>query len=183
MLGHVRIGGVLVLVLAFGLGACDALDDLDNFDVSVKSQTTIQGASPLDMLLGEFPAFSGLSSFDLSQNATFQNKEYGPDDVDSVHLEALKLRTVDPTGQDLAFLGTVVFHIETAGLPRIEIARQETFPSGQTEVAFSVTDVDLKPYVLAKEATVTTEVTDSQRPPQDTVLEVEATFDVDIRVL
>lgn len=171
----------LLALLTFGAGCGDGTD-LDNFDVVIEDQTTLEGGGLLGELLGGFPALDGFTRFDLTQSQTFQNEGVDPDDVDSVVLDALVLRTIDPAGQDLSFLGEVVLIVEAEGLEPLEIARQDSFPAGVTEVSFDTSDQNLKRYVLAREATIRVEANDSRQPPQDTVVEFTATFDVDVRV-
>lgn len=172
------LGALVVL----GLLGCDSAERLDNFNVDVREQVTVPGASVLEQLLGGFPTLDDFNNFDLAQTSTFQNTKYSVDDVDSVNLESLTFTVISPDGQDLAFLGEVIFYVQAEGLERKEIARQDNFPAGATEVAFDTTPDDLKQYLLAREADITVETLDSKRPNQDTVVEVEAIFDVDVNV-
>lgn len=166
--------------LIFCAAACDSVD---NFEVPIKGRATVPAASAIETLLGTFPQAEGFTRVDLAQSQTFKNEQYSVDDVDSVNLIRLTMKTVTPASQDLSFLGTVIFHAETAGLPKKEIARREGFPAGRTSVEFTVTPDDLKNYLLAKEATISTEILSSRRPPQETTVEIEAVFDVDVNVL
>lgn len=173
----------LTLLAAGGLG-CSATDDLDNFDVTVTGQTEVPGATPLEMLLGGFELTEDFTKFDLTEGQGFKNDKYDRSDVDSVFLERMTMTVVDPPdGQDLAFLGRVVFYAETDGLERIEIAHQDMFPEGEMSVDLEVTRDDLADYLLAPEGSITVEVMDSQRPPQRTTIEIEAVFDVDVNVI
>lgn len=174
-----RALSIALALIAAGLTGCA---DLDNIDVEVSSQATIPGATPLDVLLGQFPQLDGFTRFDLAQSSTFRNSEYDVNDVDSVTLTSMTMSVAEPEGQDLSFLGEVVFFVETAGLERREIARQESFPEGADRVAFEVVPGDIKSYVMAAEATVTAEVSDSKRPDEETTIRVDAVFDVDIKV-
>jgi hypothetical protein len=171
-----------MLVLALLALGCEKVKDVDNFDVDVTDRLVVEGASPVDDLLGEVPEVAAFTRLNLSESADFQNEKYDPDDVDSVVLESLVLRVVEPGDQDLSFFGEVVFFLEADGLPRKEIARATDF-EGLREVAFETTGDDLKDYVLAKEGRVTAVVRDSRRPAEDTTLEMEAVFDVDVDVL
>lgn len=170
----------LIATAAFSFGACD---NIDNFDVPVKGRTTISGAGAIEMLLGEVPQAEGFTRVDLTQSQTFKNEKYSVEDVDSVRLTRMTMYTIEPASQDLSFFGSVIFYAEVASLPRKEIARREGFPRGSTRVDFTVTADDLKDYLLAKEATITAEIGDSKRPPQQTTIEVEAVFDIDVNVL
>jgi len=158
-----------------------ACDRLDNFDVNVSGQTKVQG-SPLGALLSSFPQADAFTRFDVSESTQFKNQNVDPDKVDTVVLEKLTLRVVSPAGQDLSFFGTVIFSLETEGLPKKEIARRSGFPAGQTSVDFTVVPDDLKAYLLAKQATLVTDLMSSKQPNQDTTLELSATFDVDVAV-
>ena len=174
--------GLLPLIVAagFSFGACD---NIDNFDVPVKGRTTISGAGAIEMLLGDIPQAEGFTRVDLTQSQTFKNERYSVEDVDSVTLTRLTMYTIEPASQDLSFFGGVIFYAEVASLPKKEIARRQDFPSGATRVDFTVTPDDLKDYLLAKEATITAEILDSRRPPQQTTIEIEAVFDIDVNVL
>ncbi len=182
---HPRLTRPLHLLAAAALltsVACADGTSLDNFDVEVSEQTTLPGATPLDLVFNNFPQLDAFTRFNISDSQDFQNSRYSPDDVDSVQLTAFSLTSVQPDTQDLTFLGQLVLYLETSGLPRKEIARCDTFPPGQTRVAFQTTDDDLKAYILARESTLTVDVKNSRRPPQETTLKVDATFDVDIKI-
>lgn len=171
----------LLCLFALLAPACDGggVDRIDNFDVRLSQEVTIEPGSALEVLLGQFPHLDAFSRLDLSQSAEFRNEDYGPEDVDSVVLESLSMRVISPEGQDLSFFGGVAFFVEAEGLPRKEIARAEDF-EGRREVKFATTADDLQDYLLAKRGTITVEVTDSRRPDRRTVVAVDAVFDVDI---
>jgi hypothetical protein len=167
-------------VLALPLLAAVGCDRLDNFDVIVSDQATIQGA-PIGAL-GALPGLDAFTRFDLSQSSDFQNRQYSIDDVDRLTLTRLTLRRISPNAQDLAFFGTLVLSLEADGLPKKEIARASGFAAGQTTKDMIVTPDDLRLYLLARQATLTADALDSRPPPQDTVIELEAVFDVDVNV-
>lgn len=172
----------LAVALLLALTGC-GVDELDNFDVTVKENAVIPAATVVETLLGGFPQLDAFTEFDLTESATFRNKNYSPSDVDSVLLESLTMTVVSPDGQDLSFFGTVIFFVETEGLPKKEVARAEMFPEGVSSVRFDTTNDDLKNYLLAKEATMTVEVEDTSRPERETTVEVKAVFDIDVNVL
>ena len=171
-----------LLLFTLAASACSDAEDLDNFDVEVKGQTVIKAGSALEVLLNGFPQLDAFTGFDLSESQAFRNKDYSPDDVDSVVLQTLTLEVTDPDGQDLSFLGSMVVYAETEGLPRKEIARRDDFPEGMMKVSFTTSSDDIKDYVLAREGSLTVDVIDSRRPNQDTTVEMVAVFDVDIRI-
>ncbi|PJB36313.1 MAG: hypothetical protein CO108_23680 [Deltaproteobacteria bacterium CG_4_9_14_3_um_filter_63_12] len=174
---------VSLLCLLFTASLAWGCEDVDNFDVSVDGETTVPAASPLELILGDLPLTESFTHFDITQAQGFRNDKYTVDDVDSVRLKSLVMTATVPEGADLSFLGEVSFYAETAGLPRKEIARQDTFPVGQSAVSFAVVRDDLKSYLLAPEGGITVEVLDSSRPEFETTLSIKAVFDVDVNVL
>ncbi|MGK0359830.1 MAG: hypothetical protein ACI9U2_002136 [Bradymonadia bacterium] len=166
--------------LALGLLGCD---DLDNFDVEVKDQVVLQGGGLLEGLLGEFPQLDGFTRLDFAQSAEFEERGYSPDDVDYIRLSSLIVRVLDPEGQDLAFIGEMRVILDNPNLPALTLATQTDFPAGEGEVAFETSDSNLKTYLLGTRSSITFEIEDSRRPPQDTQVEIHAVFDVDINVI
>lgn len=166
-------------VTALALGGCDAFGELDNFDIAVKSSVTIPDADEAAQALAEFPEFQGLDGFDLTRSATFQNGGYDASKIDSVAVSALTLTALEPAGRDLSFLGSVVFHIESPGQPRVEIARRDGFPAGETSVTFATSAGNLKSYMVASQATITATLADSAHPEVEVLVQVEAVFHID----
>jgi hypothetical protein len=178
-----RIGLSFICMSLWGLGACGNPADLDNFDVTIEETTTIEGATAVEVLLDGFPVIDGLANFDLANSSEFKNGQYSPNDVGSVRLKRLTMSVVSPDGQDLSFFGDVVFLLSTDGMPTIEVATASEFPEGVSSVNFDTSGADIKDYVLAKAGSFTVEVSDTKRPPQETVLKITAVFEVDLGIL
>lgn len=180
----IRSLALLGALLTCAVG-CDEVADLDNFDVPVTAEATIEVGTPLEVLLGSFPQLDAFTRMDFAGSGAFENSGYSPADVDYIALSSLVMAQTAPAAPaDLSFFGEVRFYLEAEGLPRIEIARSSSFPEGVREVAFDTTDIDLKDYLLAPEGgTITTEVDDTRRPDVETTLEIRAVFDVDVNVL
>lgn len=166
------------------LAACAVgCDDIDNFDVEVRDEATLAGATIVEGVLGGFPTVDAFTRFDLSQSAEFEERGYSPDDVDSIHLTRLRLRVVDPADQDLSFLGPVEVVLQNPDLPAITIASQTDFPPASTQVDFETSAADLKRYLLGTRSSITFSIEDARRPEQDTRVEILAVFDVDVNVI
>ncbi|MFT7581571.1 MAG: hypothetical protein ACI9MR_003249 [Myxococcota bacterium] len=168
-----------VLVTLPPLGGCDALGELDNFEIAVKSSATIPGAAEAEQVLAEFPEIGGLDGLDLTRSATFQNGGVDASKVKTVEISTLVLTALEPAGQDLAFLGTVVFHIGSPGQPRVEIARRTGFPAGAASVELEANGRNLKAYLVASEATITATLLDSTHPDSEVLVQVETVFFID----
>lgn len=160
------------------LGTCSSLD---NLEVPVTAESRIPRRSVLDELIGNL-AFTGFDGFDLSQSQQFENQGYSKDQVDSVHMLELNLRIVEPANASFDFLDSIRFYAEAEGLPRVLVAELAVVPDGVTELQLDVeTSVELQPYVVAPSMTLTTEAT-GVRPAEETTVEAEAIFDVDVNV-
>ncbi len=172
-----------LMLLAFVSFSCSDVEDLDNFDVSVGGETTVSAATPIELILGDFPLAEDFAKFDITEGQGFDTSKYDRDDVDSIHVKSLKMSALSPDGSDLSFLGTVVFYVETDDLPKKEFARREGFPEGESTVWFDTTGDEMKRYFLTPDGVVSVEIQDSARPEEETVIYTEVVFDVDVNVL
>ncbi len=172
-----RLPWLLALAVLL-LGTCSSLD---NVEVPVTAESRIPRRSVLDELVGNL-AFTGFDGFDLSQSQQFENQGYSKDQVDSVHMLELNLRIVEPANANFDFLDSIRFYAEAEGLPRVLVAELAVVPDGVTQLALDIeASVELQPYVIAPSMTLTTEAT-GVRPAEETTVEAEAIFDVDVNV-
>jgi hypothetical protein len=175
-------GLLIVFLSALSIG-CGSLEDLDNFDVEVRDETTVEAGTAIEGLLAGFPQLDGFTRLDISQSAEFEERGYNPDDVDSIRLTRLTLSIIEPAEQDLAFLGSVQVIVSNPDLPDVVMAERLSFDEGEQQVDFETSDANLRHYLLGTRSTITFDIEDSRRPMQDTRIEVEAVFDVDVNVI
>lgn len=167
-----------VALAVLALGTCGSLD---NIEVPVTAEATIPRRSVLDELLGNL-AFAGFDGFDISDSQRFENQGYSKDQVDSVRMLEMPLTVRSPASGNFDFLDAIRFYAEAEGLPRVLVAELEPVPDGLTELTLVVdSSVELQPYVIAPAMTLTTEAA-GLRPAEETVVEAEAIFDVDVNV-
>ncbi|HWN70843.1 MAG TPA: hypothetical protein VNM90_24545 [Haliangium sp.] len=167
-----------VALAALALGTCSSLD---NIEVPVTANATIPRRSVLDELLGNL-SFAGFEGFDISQSQQFENQGYSKDQVDSVHMLEMTLTIRSPAGANFDFLDSIRFYAEADGLDRVLVAELDPVPQGASTLVLDVdSSVELQPYVIAPEMTLTTEAT-GVRPAEETMVEAEAIFDVDVNV-
>jgi hypothetical protein len=175
---HRRAGlpaaGLVAAVLL--LGACGGLDEVD---VTRSANGTAPGANGAPPLAG-----GALAGLDVAiDRGVLAENDIDPDDVDSAKLVRLRLEVTQGTPFE-AWLDSVSFFIEAPGLPRALLAQRSgirALPAGTTTVDLDVPGVDLKPYALADDSTVTGEVSGTQ-PPVDTAVRATATIRVDVNV-
>lgn len=168
----------MVALVVLVLGTCSSLD---NIEVPVTAEATIPRRSVLDELLGNL-SFAGFDGFDISQSQQFENQGYSRDQVDSVRMLEMTLAIRAPAGANFDFLDAIRFYAEAPGQPRVLVAELDPVPDGATELTLVVdSSVELQPYVVAPSMTLTTEA-EGLRPPEETMVEAEAIFDVDVNV-
>lgn len=163
---------------ALVLGTCSSLD---NVEVPVTAEATIPRRSVLDELLGNL-AFAGFDGFDISQSQQFENQGYSREQVDSVHMLEMTLTIRSPAGANFDFLDSIRFYARADGLPPVLVAELDPVPDGASQLTLVVdSSIELQPYVIAPEMTLTTEA-GGVRPAEETRVEAEAIFDVDVNV-
>lgn len=165
--------------LALGTLSCEAASQIDDFDITRKAETNIQG-SVLTQVLAPL-GFTGLSDMDLSNSAEMQNQGVKANQIDSIKLTLLRLKVTKPATQDLTFFNSVKFYAEAQGLPKKLVAQGGPFTKGQGQVDLQLTGEELKPYVTAAKMSLSTEV-NGHAPAQDTTLEATVTLRVDVNV-
>jgi hypothetical protein len=166
------------LIAAAALLAVTACGGLDEVDISRSASATVPGGPGGTALSG---ASLGLD-FAIGRDA-LQQEGIDPDDVDSARLVGLRLEALSGASLE-TWLEAVAYHVEAPGLPRVLVAQRSSIgalPDGTRSIELEVPGVDLKPYVLAPNATVTAEASGSQ-PAEDTEVRATATIRVDVNV-
>ena len=162
------------------LASLTCSSEVDNVEIEQDGRANIPAGSVVDQLLGDL-AFAGFDDIEISQSQELENQGYTEEQIDSVHLTSLTLTVSAPAGGNFDFLDSIAFFVEAEGEDRLEIARLEPVPDGQTELDVPVTDAELLAYAVAPEMTVTTEVSGTS-PDEDTTVDAHLVFDVDINV-
>ncbi|ACY19002.1 hypothetical protein [Haliangium ochraceum] len=154
---------------------------LDNIEVPVTGEATIPMRSVLDELIGtiEFEEFQDVS---IKDSQTLQNQGYSEDQIDGVRILEMRLVIVDPANSNFDFLDGIRFYAEAEGLPKVLVAELDPVPTGVSSIDLVVdSSIELRPYVVADSMTLTTEGSGT-RPAEETQVEAEAIFDIDINV-
>lgn len=161
-------------MLILSLLACG----LTTITINESAQTEVPKATLAEVILGDM-GFGDFVSMDLTQSSELANQGVEPGDVEDVRLTYMELEAMSPDGSDLSFLDEMRIFVEGPDLEPQELAWADDFPEGESVVGFTLTDVDMTPYVVSQSMTFDIEVTAS-RPEEDTL--VEARFGVDVRV-
>lgn len=139
---------------------------LTQIHVDQESTTTVPKGTVVEALLGNM-GFGDFVAMDLTQDQALQNQGVAPGDIQDVRLDYLQLEATSPAGADLSFLHALSVYVEAPGVTRELLASADSFPVGAPLVDLAVEDLDLTPYVVSQNMTLTTEV-NGQRPDQDT---------------
>ena len=155
------------------------------FIAEVKGETTIP-ASPLGVIapLDAFPALSGFSNLDFSQNQDFQNQGITKEQVGSVKLSSLQLKVSAPSDQDFSFLDTVEFYAKT-GDREVLIASKQNIAVLGLKAPYPVLTLDLKnvelqPFVTAPSMSISVRGT-GRMPSQEVRLMADVKLQVTVR--
>lgn len=174
-----RIAATALLLAAAGTG-CGALDE---FDVTIEDTATIPGTvganQPFSPMYG-----GGFNGLDLSGDKTFQNNDVDPDDVDAIFVKSVRLEDSMPELKNLANVVEMVeLFVEAEGLPKQRIAMGSNF----ADAAFAELTIDqgvnLKPYAVKPQMTVSAQIRLKQRPAFTFNLRTVVTLLVDIDLL
>ena len=161
-------------MLILSLLACG----LTTITINESAQTEVPKATLAEVILGDM-GFGDFVSMDLTESSELANQGVEPGDVEDVRLTYMELEALTPDGSDLSFLDEMRIFVEGPDLEPQELAWADDFPAGESVVGFTLTDVDMTPYVVSQSMTFDVQVTAS-RPEEDTL--VEARFGVDVRV-
>ncbi len=164
------------LPAALLLAACGRLDEVDITRTATGTVPGAEGGRPL--------SGAALGSLDLFvDRKVLDENGVDPDDVDSARLVALRLEVTQGTSFE-AWLDSIAFHVEAPGLPKVLVAQKSgirSLPAGTTAIDMDTAGVDLEPYVLAADGTVSAEASGIQ-PPLATTIRATATVRVDVNV-
>jgi len=143
--------GALTLLMATSCGSPVS------FTVTQTSDSQVQPC-PLGVVSITGLGFAQFADIKLTETTEFKNNGVRAEDLESVKLQSLDLRVVNPAGTELGYLDSVSFFAEAPGQPRVLVADHTGFPAGHGVVQFDVKDVNLQPYLAAEKFTMTTEI-------------------------
>ena len=167
--------------IAFLLVPLATCSGVDNFRITESSESSISGATIVEILLGDL-GFGDWLNLDITQNETLANQGIERHQLDSVHLYSLTLDIIDGhPEQDFSFIETIRFYVESPGLESKLIAQGGPFVDGLTSVGMDLEPVNLASYAGAESMTITTDVT-GRRPDRRTTLKAEIVLSVDVSV-
>lgn len=172
------IGVALAGVLS---SACGALDD---FEVELVDSVTVPGSGLNVGIFAPLTYGGGLSSTQLSQNQTFQNQGVEPGDVDAIFVKTITLEDGEAGFHNFKnVVDEVVLYIEAPGVERKELARGSAFPDAATVSLTVQGTLNLKPYAVASQMTISAEVKLKQQPLNSFKITTRVVLLVDINLL
>ncbi len=148
---------------------------LAKFNITQGGSATIPGATLLEQLVGDV-GFGNFASFDITQSQELKNQGVKREQITSVKLTKLSIEVTSPAnGQDLTFIDSLTFFVESPGVAKKEIAKGGPFTAGATKADLTLVDLELAPYAAAPSMTFTTAAT-GKRPSNTTTLDAKATI-------
>ena len=170
-----------LVVLMIALVTCGG-NSISHISVTQTASTTIEAGTLLEQLAGDAFGFGGLGGFEITESSEFKNQGVKREQINSVKLKSLTLSiTSAASDQDFRFLESLAFFVESAGLPKKEVARGGPFQMGAKEVSLTVLDVELAPYASAASMTFTTNAK-GQKPKNTSIIMAKVILDADINI-
>lgn len=171
----------VALCSLFLLAGCPGLGEVA-FDVPSSGQSTVNGA-PGGGLLPSLSGFGGFDNMTFSQSQAFRNSNTDKDHIRNAYVTRFTLKVVSPpSGQDLSFLTSIEFKIQTPSFPSVKIASIGAIQPGVTTVDLDLTNADIAQYAKADSFSITTTATGHQ-PAQNTTIEADLTLHIVASVL
>lgn len=175
------LGRLAGAALAAVISGCGAFDD---FEVELKDSITVPGSGLGLNVFSPLPYDGGLARTELAQNQSFQNQGVEPGDVDAIFVKSIKLEDSQPGLRNFkAVLDEVVLFVEAPGVERKELARGSNFPDAATVELMVQSTLNLKPYAVASQMTISAEVKLKQQPLNTFKILTTVTLLVDINLL
>jgi len=163
------------------LAGCGALDD---FEVSVSDEATIEGKflnQPEGLSFGG--SFGGLR---LETTKQFTDQGADPSDVDAIFVKSITVEATNPAGINLApILSSVSLFVAAPGQPKLAIGTATLDANAQLKSLSldAMTMTNLKPWAVAGPLTMSADIVLRQKPAFDTTLRTTVLLLVDINLL
>ena len=153
-------------MLVLALVACNG--NLVTIRVEDSVSTVVPQGTVLEGLVGEL-GFDGFLEMDVTSADELRNQGVEPGDITSATFEQFDLEVTAPEGGDLSFLESITLSVEAPDLANARFAHSEEFPEGASRVFLTLDELNLQPYVVSQNMTITTDVTGT-RPDEDTTV-------------
>ncbi|MHB1844497.1 MAG: hypothetical protein ACYCWW_06650 [Deltaproteobacteria bacterium] len=169
-----------IALVALALAGCGA-----TFEVPVSGTTTVPAGNLVTCSV--LPAFQGFGGFDISQTQQFQNQGATKQNVQSVKVQSIELKSTNPAGAGLGFFDSISFYAEdpSGQLPKVEIAHTASgsFGGDPASVSMQVDGAELAPYAELPQMNLSASAKLASCPPQDTTVEADIVLSVSLKGL
>lgn len=158
---------------------CDELDKLTHFNIDNKSEFTIESTTIID---NPFDIYTP----DITTNSSteFSNNDTRADLIESIKLKSLRLNIKSPADGNFNFLKSVNIYINATDLDEVEIANIEDLTDDDlSTLNLHTINTELKDYLKKDSYTLRVKTVTDQVISEDYVIEADATFRVDAKVL
>lgn len=140
-------------------------------DLVLEGEALVEAGGPLDQLVGRFPPFDGLASFDIESAAELMEQGLSRESVREAELVLARVDVVDPESATLDFLNEIHFFVEA---PSVERARVAGASPGRDlrGVELDLDRVDLAPFLREEGFTIVT-TANGKNPESDVLVRAE----------
>ncbi|HEY0839700.1 MAG TPA: hypothetical protein VGD74_05900 [Vulgatibacter sp.] len=160
------------LILPFALASCG----LASIDVPINGKATIEADPTNTSVKGFDLSIDKMTEIDIQEQKAFKKSGFTMDDVKSLELRSLKVKSVD--GEPLDFIDdTIQFFVESTDLEKKLVASGKVAP-GDTSLTLETFKVGLHEY--AKSPMTFSAKVDRKGPETDREIEVKAVVHIDL---
>lgn len=172
---------LLLALFVVGFSSCELFDKATEveFDMAFKSQVEVPATSGLNLPFNLFTP-----SITTNSESTFGVNNTQKELVETVNLTSLIMTITSPSSQRFDFLEEITIYIDADGLGEVEIASATDIPDNiGNELTLTVSENNLKEYILKDEFTLRVKTVTDQAVNQDVKIDVDSKFHVVADVL
>ena len=118
-----------------------------------------------------------------NSSTSFENNNTQKDLVQKIWLKSLQMNVVKPVGEDFSILKTIKIYISAEGESEELIAWLDNVPATATTISLTVTNADLKRFIIKDKISLRTNITTDEVNARDYEVKVDANFTVDAKIL
>jgi len=164
--------------LFYLFSSCEVVNSLTVFDIRFSQTIPIKASlslnTPFDIPTPE--TTTNLSS-------SIDNNNTQKDLIQKIWLKSLQMSIVKPDGEDFSFLSTIKIYISAEGESEELIAWMDNVPTTASTISLSVTDADLKKFILKDKISLRTRITTDEINSSDYEVNLDTDFTVDAKIL
>jgi hypothetical protein len=168
-----------VIVFLIGFVACDAIEKLTQFNMSIDSDITIPRTLGVDLPITVFTP-----DINMESESEFDSNNTHKDLIEDIYPTEITLTITSPESASFDFLKNIEITISAEGMSEKKIAWLDDIPKSDLKViTLEVSSSNLKEYILKDSFKLNTNTTTRELISEDIEVTIHTVFFVDAKVL